>query len=183
MRKLLPLVMAGLTVVCALAQVTTGRIEGTVNDPQGAAVPGASIKVVNKDTGLTLTAVADEKGIWVFPSMATSTYTVTVNHPGFKAVSVENVKVDAGVPSTVNVKLEVGSLAEAWWVYTTVWLAAPALLATGVHPVGAVIVGADPSALKIEDLGVTSLESIEAIVPTYVWRFRPYGQFQTRQTV
>jgi NADH dehydrogenase len=44
------------------------------------------------------------------------------------------------------------------------------------------IVGADPSALKIEDLGVTPLESIEAIVPTYLWRFRPYGQFQTRQT-
>ena len=45
------------------------------------------------------------------------------------------------------------------------------------------IVGADPAARRIEDLGVTSLESIEAIVPTYVWRFRPYGQFQTRQTV
>jgi len=45
------------------------------------------------------------------------------------------------------------------------------------------VVGADPSALRIEDRGVTSLESIEAIVPTYLWRFRPYGQFQTRQSV
>ncbi len=43
------------------------------------------------------------------------------------------------------------------------------------------IVGADPNARGIEDLGVTSLESIEAIVPSYLWRFRPYGQFQTRQ--
>lgn len=42
--------------------------------------------------------------------------------------------------------------------------------------------GADPNALKIEDLGVSPLESIEAIVPSYLWRFRPYGQFQTRQT-
>jgi hypothetical protein len=104
-----------LAVVCilpALAQVTTGRIEGTVNDPQGAAVAGAQVKVANKATGQTLDTVADEKGIWVFPSMPTSTYTVTVNHPGFKTVSIENVKVDAGVPSTVNVKLEVGSLTE-----------------------------------------------------------------------
>jgi NADH dehydrogenase len=31
------------------------------------------------------------------------------------------------------------------------------------------------------DLGVTELESIEAIVPSYLWRFRPYGQFQTKQ--
>lgn len=33
----------------------------------------------------------------------------------------------------------------------------------------------------IADLGVGSLESVEAIVPTYLWRFRPYGQFQTKQ--
>jgi NADH dehydrogenase len=44
------------------------------------------------------------------------------------------------------------------------------------------IVGADPTARKIEDLGVAPLESIEAIVPTYLWRFRPHGQFQARQT-
>jgi NADH dehydrogenase len=43
------------------------------------------------------------------------------------------------------------------------------------------VVGADPSAGRIQDLGVTSLESVEAIVPTYLWRFRPYGQFQTKQ--
>lgn len=43
------------------------------------------------------------------------------------------------------------------------------------------IVGADPSAGTIQDLGVANLESIEAIVPTYLWRFRPYGQFKTKQ--
>jgi NADH dehydrogenase len=43
------------------------------------------------------------------------------------------------------------------------------------------IVGADANAGKIQDLGVTSLESIEAITPSYLWRYRPYGQFQTKQ--
>ncbi len=43
------------------------------------------------------------------------------------------------------------------------------------------IVGADGAALTIQDLGVTQLESVEAIVPAYLWRFRPYGQFQTKQ--
>lgn len=45
------------------------------------------------------------------------------------------------------------------------------------------VVGAtgDASILTIADLGVGELETIEAIVPTYLWRFRPYGQFQTRQ--
>jgi NADH dehydrogenase len=45
------------------------------------------------------------------------------------------------------------------------------------------IVGADANAGTIQDLGITSLESVEAIVPGYLWRFRPYGQFQTRQTL
>ncbi len=45
------------------------------------------------------------------------------------------------------------------------------------------VVGADPDAGTIQDLGVTQLESVEAIAPTYLWRFRPYGQFQTRQNL
>lgn len=44
------------------------------------------------------------------------------------------------------------------------------------------IVGADPSAGKIQDLGVAQLESVEAIVPNYLWRFRPHGQFQAKQS-
>ncbi len=43
------------------------------------------------------------------------------------------------------------------------------------------VVGSEAGIGTIEDLGVTQLESIEAIVPSYIWRFRPYGQFQTRQ--
>lgn len=36
-------------------------------------------------------------------------------------------------------------------------------------------------AKTIADLGVTQLESVESVVPNYLWKFRPYGQFQTRQ--
>jgi NADH dehydrogenase len=45
------------------------------------------------------------------------------------------------------------------------------------------VVGADPNARTIQELGVTQLETVEAIAPAYLWRFRPYGQFQTRQTL
>src|SRR5436190_3011853 len=106
------LLILGLFAMAGLAQVTTGRIEGTVTDPVGAAVPGAKVKVLNKATGLSLDTTADERGAWVFPSMATATYTVTVNHPGFKTITIDNVKVDAGVPATANARMEVGSLAE-----------------------------------------------------------------------
>lgn len=43
------------------------------------------------------------------------------------------------------------------------------------------VVGLDPGAGTIADLGVAPLETVEAIAPSYLWRFRPYGQFQTRQ--
>lgn len=46
------------------------------------------------------------------------------------------------------------------------------------------IVGAsgDKAVGTIADLGVAPLETVESIVPSYLWRFRPYGQFQTKQT-
>lgn len=45
------------------------------------------------------------------------------------------------------------------------------------------IVGASGEKLgAVRDLGVTELETIESIVPSYLWRFRPYGQFQTKQS-
>lgn len=40
-----------------------------------------------------------------------------------------------------------------------------------------------PGALGFKDLGITQLETIEAIVPSYLWKYRPYGQFQTKQQV
>src|SRR5215472_9129737 len=111
-RLFVTLVGLCLIALTAWAQVTTGRIEGTVTDPQGASVAGAQVKVLNRANGQVLDTTADDKGGWVFPSMPTATYAVTVSHPGFKTVTIENVKVDAGVPATVNAKLEVGPLAE-----------------------------------------------------------------------
>lgn len=43
------------------------------------------------------------------------------------------------------------------------------------------VVTGEAGAGTIADLGVASLESVEAVVPNYLWRFRPYGQFQTKQ--
>jgi hypothetical protein len=99
-------------VLAAFAQVTSGRLEGTVTDPQGATVPNAKVSVANTQTGQVFNLLTDDKGSWVVPSLPTALYTVTVGQPGFKTVTIENVKVDAGVPATANARLEVGSVAE-----------------------------------------------------------------------
>ena len=91
---------------------TTARLDGTVLDPQGAAVPGAQVTVVQTATGQSLRATTDEKGYWALPSLATGAYKVTITHEGFKAVTSDNVTLDAGVPATVNITLQVGAATE-----------------------------------------------------------------------
>ncbi|MBZ5620146.1 MAG: TonB-dependent receptor [Acidobacteriia bacterium] len=141
-------------VTAAGAQVTTGRLEGTVTDSQGASVPGAQIKVVNRETGQTLNAVADDKGLWALPSMPSATYTVTISHPGFKTENVDNVKVDAGVPASVNTTLQVGALTE------TVEVSAGAeVLQTQTATVSSTLVGR-----QLHELPFTSRNLTELIV-------------------
>ncbi len=66
------------------------------------------------------------------------------------------------------------------WSFKLIPFAAPPLTGDQVIMLGRDNAVAD-DALKLHDLGVTALESIEAIVPTYLWRFRPHGQFQTKR--
>src|SRR5438552_5317361 len=104
-----------LMIACAaltFAQVTTSRLEGTVNDPQAAAIVGADVRILNIATGQTFQAKSDERGYWTVPSMSTGTYRVSVSLQGFKTAVLEAVKIDAGVPATANITLELGSLAE-----------------------------------------------------------------------
>jgi hypothetical protein len=91
---------------------TTARMDGTVTDPSGAAVPGAKVDVVQTATGQTLHATTDEKGYWALPSLQTGSYQVTVSHEGFKSATNQNVVIDAGVPATVNITLTVGATTE-----------------------------------------------------------------------
>jgi hypothetical protein len=84
-------------------------MDGTVTDQQGAVVPGAQVTVTQTATNQTFRVSADEKGYWALPSLPTGTYKVTVTHPGFKSASNANVTIDAGVPATVNITLEVGA--------------------------------------------------------------------------
>ena len=103
-------VLAGLQ--AASAQTSSSTLDGTVADPQGASVPRANVQVMNVLTGQTFPVVADDKGHWLVAALPTSTYQVTVTSPGFRTERVDNIKLDAGVPATVNVKLEVGALTE-----------------------------------------------------------------------
>ena len=107
----------------ALAQVDRAVLEGTVNDPSGAAVAGAALKTLAVDTGIAQEQQTNSNGYYRFPGLAVGHYSVTVTNAGFKTKVVEDVIVQVGQTRTLDVTLAVGAPTETIEVNAT---AAPA---------------------------------------------------------
>src|SRR5689334_25395028 len=106
------LAVLALFAAASFSQINTASITGFVTDPTGASVPGAEVQVTNRATGQVVKTTTNEKGEFTVASMPAATYRVGVTRTGFKAVAIEDVVVNAGVPATVNVKLEIGQATE-----------------------------------------------------------------------
>jgi len=91
----------------AQSTISTGSISGSVTDPSGAAVPGASVVITNKDTGQSHKVQVTGSGNYTSGPLNPGTYVVTVSARGFKT-SVGTIVVQVGVVSTGNAKLQVG---------------------------------------------------------------------------
>ncbi|MGE0884114.1 MAG: TonB-dependent receptor [Blastocatellales bacterium] len=102
------LLATGLASLRADAQVLYGSIVGNVTDPQGAVLPGVTVKITNTGTGLTLQTVTDESGNYVFRNLLPGTYDMTLSGKGFKEMQQAGVIVTAGNPRRMNVSLQVG---------------------------------------------------------------------------
>src|SRR6185369_13487735 len=113
MKTLLAAFVACLLATLAYSQGTSnGRVEGTVTDPSGAAVPNAEVSVILAATGTVVKTVTNDRGEFAVPSLPAGTYKVTVTSQGFKAASVDNIALTAGSSASVPVKLEVGQATE-----------------------------------------------------------------------
>ena len=107
----LAVLMTAVAALPAFGQSSTSSITGTVTDPGGGVIPGATVTVTG-DAGFSATVVTNSEGAYTFPALQPATYKVTVTLQGFKTAIIENVRVISGNPSAVNVKLEVGRLEE-----------------------------------------------------------------------
>jgi hypothetical protein len=108
-------------VLVCLAMSLTGRVayaqyraslHGTVSDEQGGVVPGATVTLVDKETGRALTIVTNDQGAYTFNALAPRPYTLEVELTGFKKAVISDVRILGEQANTVDVKLELGGAAE-----------------------------------------------------------------------
>ncbi len=101
------LALAFCTVAC-LWGAATGRLSGTVRDPSGAVVPGATIILVNTAVRSEFTAMSDGHGLYSFPALPVGQYDMTIEAAGFKPQKKTNLTVDTDAALTLNATLQVG---------------------------------------------------------------------------
>lgn len=96
--------------ICSIsfAQVQSGRIVGTVLDPNHASIPGAKVAVTNAATSESTTVITNEDGSFVVTPLDPGIYNVTVTASGFQTSVVTNVEVLVGQSSRVEVQGTLG---------------------------------------------------------------------------
>jgi trimeric autotransporter adhesin len=95
------------------AQSIYGSIRGLVTDPSSAIVANAKVTLINEGTNIERTATTNTTGEYVFSQVTPGTYTVAVETPGFKKVERKGVILETQNQLTVDMKLEVGNVAES----------------------------------------------------------------------
>ena len=89
-----------------------GTITGTVTDPQGAVVPGATVAVKNLETNVVNNVTANDEGSFTVPFLLPGRYSVSITAAGFKTSVRENVTVNVDDRLTIDVQLEIGQTAD-----------------------------------------------------------------------
>ena len=95
------------------AQDTRGKISGTIIDPQGAQIVGASVTLTNTDTNVSTPLTTNESGYYEAPLLIPGGYRVIVEAPGFKKTVRSNLVLTMREQLRVDIALEVGAVSES----------------------------------------------------------------------
>ena len=123
-----------MTFVMAGAQESRGSLTGTVTDPNGAALPGATVEVRNVETNVANTATTNEEGAYSFPLLNPGRYTLTVNAQGFATATRENIEIRVSEKITLDVPVSVTGVGE-----TVTTVASATVLETGQVTTGTTV--------------------------------------------
>src|SRR5580698_2378826 len=96
--------------LCAWAQSTsTGTVAGSVTDPTGAVVAGATVTLIDVGTNTARTTTSNTSGRYIYVDVNPGVYSIAVSKAGFATTKTENQEVKVGASLTLNLSLQVGS--------------------------------------------------------------------------
>ena len=95
----------------AFAQSGAGSIQGTVSDPTGAVIPGASIHVVNQATGVAIDTKTNSVGFYQVPGLVVGTYVVSVTAPGMRTTN-QSIELQTAQTGVINAQMTTGSVTQ-----------------------------------------------------------------------
>lgn len=142
-------------VPAAWGQATTS-LRGLVSDPSGAAIPNATVHLVNADTGFERTAPTDAQGNYVFNAVLPGTYTLSIEASGFSRYEQKNVQLLVNLPATVNIKMKIGATSQT----VTVTEQAPLINTTDASQ-GNTMSGNEIGSLPLEGRNVAQLLTLQ----------------------
>ena len=96
----------------ALAQSSKGIVVGTITDPSGAVVDGATVRITNKATNIARETKTSSDGGFRLDAVDPGSYKIDVSAGGFKTLSRDSVTVEAAQSTTTDFALEVGAQTE-----------------------------------------------------------------------
>src|SRR5712692_5765148 len=113
MSRYLPVLLIGVILGGLIsAQVSTGTISGVVQDPSGAAIPGAMVTLRNVDTGASRTLTTDAGGRYIAPDLTLGNYEEEARQSGFQTELRSGITLTVGRQEVVNLALKVGQPSE-----------------------------------------------------------------------
>ncbi|MBI1896368.1 MAG: TonB-dependent receptor [Acidobacteria bacterium] len=115
---------------------SSGTIQGVVTDNSGAVIPGASVRVVNPDTGVEVNATTNQVGFYTVPALNPGRYSLTCSAAGFAPKEYPSLRLEVQQTARVDCTLNIGRVVE-----TVEVSAAAQLLQSEKTEVGQVIDG------------------------------------------
>ena len=95
------------------AQVASGEITGVIADSTGAAVPGATVRVINLGTQEARVVVSNERGVYSAAALLPGRYRIDVTLKGFSTVQRDALQLTTGQTVRLDVRLTAGGITEA----------------------------------------------------------------------
>ncbi len=143
------------------AQVSTGAINGTVQDPSGAVIPGATVVLHNEATNVDRTVTSSDTGYYAFLDILPGQYDLVATKQGFAANEKKGITIAVNQTATYNFTLTVGATTQK----VTVTAQAAALQASSAE-LGTAIMKQDVNSLPLNGRNFTQLLSLTPGVST-----------------